>query len=158
MGVAEHILVPTDFSEVSLRAVDVAAELARLTGARITLLHVVDPLIATGDAYGYGNDTSDLVARPELESIVSERLEALRATRLAGALDVRIEVAVGRSVAATIVDTSEALGVDLVCIASHGRTGLARMLLGSVAEQVVRMSERSVFPVMIPKEERREER
>ncbi len=158
MAIASHILVPTDFSEVSLRAVDVAAGLARATGARITLLHVLDPWIATGDAYGYGNDTSDLVARPELEAIVDERLEALREARLAGLADVRTEVAVGRSVAAAIVDACEALGADLVCMASHGRTGLARMLLGSVAEQVVRMSERSVFTVMIPKEDRREER
>jgi nucleotide-binding universal stress UspA family protein len=158
MAIAEHILVPTDFSDVSLRAVDAARELAEAAGARITLVHVVDPLITAGEAYGYGQGALDYVARPDLEEIIMERLAKVREERLAAIADVRLHVATGRNVAATIVDACEADGTDLICMASHGRTGLARIFLGSVAEQVLHMSERSVFTVMIPKADRHDER
>ena len=130
----QQILVPTDFSEPSKKALKYAVSVAKQLGAKITLLHVVELPIA----YPYG-DYNPFVAEPY--RIVSA------ATATAGKIckEEKInprfirETLVKEGISyQEIVDTAKALKMDLIIIATHGRTGLAHVLLGSTTEKVVR--------------------
>jgi nucleotide-binding universal stress UspA family protein len=130
------ILVPVDFSPASEQSVDYACGLARRLGASIHLLHVVE-----------GTMTGDLHWEPYSEETAAhfERLRQEGGARLA-ATAARIEghrVRTTREVrggnpATEIKKAALDYGADLIIMATHGRTGLSRALLGSVAEEVVR--------------------
>jgi nucleotide-binding universal stress UspA family protein len=122
------ILVPTDFSEGSTRALDLAAKLVRPDGA-ITLLHVLELPVA------WSGTISDALAQ-DLDKRASAALEAM-SSRVQTA---RVTTAsrVGYPGAQTLATIDADPTIDLVVMGSHGRTGLARMFLGSVAEKVVR--------------------
>ena len=123
----KEILVPTDFSAVSEAAVKVATAMARETGARLHLVHVVPP--ATDPSLG------------------SEQLT--RFGRLFGqGLVVEIALLSGRA-AREIAKYARDKSIDLIVISTHGRTGVSRALLGSVAEAVVRLSPCFVLTVPV---------
>ena len=143
------ILLPTDFSECAARAVPVAADMARLLGARIICLHVVEPVVP---AVGWTP-----VAEPLPVADVSERLEAsatrelpkiARSAECAG-LDVEDVVTHGEA-ASEIVRVARERRAGLIVISSHGRTGLGRILFGSTAESVVRHAHCPVLVVKPP--------
>ena len=131
-----RILVPTDFSDCATLAVRYAAELAAKFGAELTLLHIVpDTVLALPDAV-----MPSPVMTPDLNALTEAGRTGL--ANLVAALELesrhpRAEVRIG-SPEREIVAAATDLGADLVCIATHGRGGLARVLLGSVAEMVVR--------------------
>lgn len=138
-----RILVPTDFSACALPAVRYAAELADKFAAELVLLHVVsDAVLALPDAV-MPTPATDLHALTEAGKtglanlIAAEKLERLNP---------RSEVRFG-SPAAEIIAAATDLHADLVCISTHGRGGLARVLLGSVAELVVRQAPCPVLTV-----------
>ncbi len=138
-----RILVPTDFSACALPAVRYAAELADKFAAELVLLHVVsDAVLALPDAV-MPTPATDLHALTEAGKtglanlIAAEKLERLNP---------RPEVRVG-SPAAEIIAAATDLHADLVCIGTHGRGGIARVLLGSVAEHVVRQAPCPVLTV-----------
>ena len=138
-----RILVPTDFSACALPAVRYAAELADKFAAELVLLHVVsDAVLALPDAV-MPTPATDLHAlteagKTELANLIAaEKLERLNP---------RPEVRVG-SPAAEIIAAATDLHADLVCIGTHGRGGIARVLLGSVAEHVVRQAPCPVLTV-----------
>ncbi len=129
-----RILVPHDFSEAATQALATAAELARDRGGRLLVLHAVTAyptagLPAVEGAVWY--PPPDLVAetRRELERLVA------RAVRGRGAPEVRVEVVVGNPVDRILEASRRA---DCIVMATTGRTGLAHLLIGSVAERVVR--------------------
>lgn len=132
------ILVPTDFSESSQAALQQAAELARALGASLELLHVWElPVFLPGELI-----VSDSGGQGTLVDLVREqanqRLAALVASaELEGIHFSAVSCALGIPHAA-IVDLATAGQHDLIVVGSHGRTGLKRVLLGSVAERVVR--------------------
>ena len=148
-GMPTHVLVAVDGSDCSKRAVEfVAAEWAAVP---TTLLHVIDPVEAGYNA-GVLPSGSEAWYRSATESatdLLAERRASLVAARDGEGdgsdsdVDTRIEV--GRP-AATVVETVEAVGADHVVVGSHGRTGVSRLVLGSVAESVVR---RSPVPVTV---------
>ncbi len=141
------ILVPTDFSECARHAVPVAAELARLLGARVMCLHVVEPVVRP---VGWTP-----VAEPMPATELSERLEETAARDLPAfskseefaGLEVEDLLAHGEP-AAEIVRVAEERGAGLIVVSSHGRTGLGRILFGSTAESVVRHAR---CPVLVVK-------
>lgn len=141
------ILAATDFSDPAIPAVAAAASVARARGARLTLLHSVDmlpnPAIAAAAPFG----ASWVVVPPDLIELGRTNATALLQDLLArvGA-EGDIRVAVGNP-AGAIVRAAEELPADLVVLGTRGRTGLARMTLGSVAEAVVRSSPCSVLVV-----------
>lgn len=142
---ATHVLVPVDGSESSWKAFDHA--LSQCDGERITVLHVVDPV------EGVYTDLSGGYYDEETYDRAVERGEALGAAARnraepVGALDSTVletTVETGRP-ARTIITYAEEHGVDHIVMGSHGRTGVSRVLLGSVAETVAR---RAPVPVTI---------
>ena len=136
-GRITHILVPTDFSPGSDAALVWARDLAQQCAARLSLLHVVtDPR-----AMGFLTPEVYVPPAPETQQRLlreaRERLErALPAderSRFAVTIDARIG-----DVAENILDTAREQHVDLIVMGTHGRHGLAHLLLGSVAERVLR--------------------
>lgn len=133
----KRILVPTDFSACSLNALGYATKLAREFGAELTLLFVLEPVIPTGDA------ALDFVRlQTDTEKAARRRLESL-ARELTNC---RAILRVGAS-AHTIVGVAREMDADLIVIGTHGRSGISRALLGSVAEQVIRHAGCPVFVV-----------
>ncbi|HET9626706.1 MAG TPA: universal stress protein [Kofleriaceae bacterium] len=128
----EHVLVPVDFSPRSRDAAELALRLVRPGGAGITLLHVVEAPITWGEL-------RPLEAYRDLDARGAAQLEAWIKQLTAGApAPVRSQVRVG-SAGAQILHALEAdRSIDLVVMGSHGRTGLKRIVLGSVAEKTVR--------------------
>ena len=142
---ATHVLVPMDGSEKARHALEFALE--EHADAKLTVLHVINPL---EDAYVASDE--DLYAQfSALEDAARQRadrlLEDVRATADAAGHEVTTTTVIGQP-ARMIVETAEELDVDQIVIGSHGRSGVARLLLGSVAEAV---SRRSPVPVTIVK-------
>ncbi|HEY2909674.1 MAG TPA: universal stress protein [Gemmataceae bacterium] len=131
-----RILAPTDFSDNSTRAVRYAAELAAKFEAELVLLHVVQDLaLVLPDAV-----MPTPVATPNLDDMIAAAktgIANLVGSLNLGALNPKAEVRVG-SPATEIVAAAADLKADLLCVSTHGRTGLAHFLLGSVAEKIVR--------------------
>jgi nucleotide-binding universal stress UspA family protein len=140
-----HILVPTDFSESSSHALDYAITFARALQARLTVLHVVElfPLgsaevMTIPEAY-----IEDL--KTEADRTMQSYLARITATGLTGDA-----VVVHGTPFQEIMDVAKAQHVDLIVMGTHGRTGLPHLLLGSVAERVVRLAPCPVLVVRMP--------
>jgi universal stress protein A len=125
----KNILVPTDLSKPSLKAVDYAHQLADATGGKITLLHVVEPVVLP--------DAAALLTLPDdhLNEKMRGKLDALK--RAHNLPDATVVVRKGTPFHEIALAATE-LKADLIVIATHGYTGLKHVLLGSTAERVVR--------------------
>ncbi len=146
-GMSRHILLLTDFSAESERAFGPVAELADLLGARVTLLHVVETALP---APMPAPMMAPIVA-PAAESALAAR-EADARRRLADLVErfpreceVKPALVRGADAATATVAYAAEHGVDLIAMASHGRTGLRRIVMGSVAESVLRRAGRPVL-------------
>lgn len=140
-----RIVAPVDFSEASELTLAYVKELATSSGAKVDLVHVIEPMTVP-DPYITGT-TGFAFDVEAARSNVQVALEA-RATKFLGdSVSNEIHIDVGRP-AAMIAELAEERGADLVVMASHGRTGLERALIGSVASGVIR---RAAPPVMIVK-------
>lgn len=130
-----HILVPVDFEESSRDALEVAVDLARTFDAKLTLVHAweIPPYVYAGLPYL----SADLWTA--VEQVATEELEKT----LAG---VRKELPKAESIlakgpaAVAVLAAAEQSGADSVVMGTHGRRGMSRVFLGSVAEKVVRSS------------------
>lgn len=130
-----HLLVPVDFSPYSSAAVRLAADIARRYDAKITLVHVYEPI-----AYALP-DGFALVSAEELTRALDQmkkQLETIKA-EAEGAGAPRVTITQEQGVAATeIVHLAREQKVDLIVMGTHGRKGLTHAVMGSVAERVVR--------------------
>ncbi len=162
----KHLLVPTDFSEPANSALRYAIEEAVLHHARLTLLHVLpadtqtdvhyvtgapDPgpqggldLLAGGRVGRSAPVSQPEVVRRDRSAEAQTQLRDLVANAFQGPWEV--EVALGPP-ADTIVRVAQERGADLIVMSTHGRTGLQHVLLGSVAEKVVRLAPCPVLTV-----------
>jgi nucleotide-binding universal stress UspA family protein len=147
------ILLPTDFSECADYALPYAAELARLLGARIICLHVVEPITPAVGHTGLVEPLPLVDVSEQLETSAARELPTISSREEFTGLAVEESIAHGEP-AATIVRVAKERGVDLIVISSHGRTGLGRILFGSTAEAVVR---HAPCPVLVVKPPPREE-
>ncbi|WP_255194260.1 universal stress protein [Natronobeatus ordinarius] len=128
-----HYLVPTDGSEQATKALEYVLE--TFPGSTVTVLSVVELQGPSGESIAPG--WFDDEAQSEAERRAEETLEEAR--ELAAEYDVDLQTAIGvGSPARSIVDQADERNVDHVVMGSHGRSGAARLLLGSVAETVVR--------------------
>lgn len=148
MGMYERILVPTDGSEGVKRAVIHALDLAQNHGATVHAVYVVNTAGFTGLPMESSWEGIDEMLRTDAEAA----LETIR--ELADARDVPVETRVLEgSPHREIVRYAEQEGCDLVVMGTHGRGGIDRLLLGSVAEKVVRASNVPVMTVRVGTEE-----
>jgi nucleotide-binding universal stress UspA family protein len=137
----KNILVPTDFSGTSEAALHYAAEMALTLGARLYLMHVPGK---TGEHFeaNFPHGQFETAARKGLSSfLTTEQIDRLRP---------EYAVRVGTP-AEEIVRYADFCDVDLIIMGTHGRTGIAHALMGSVAEQVVRVAPCPVLLVRAPK-------
>ena len=141
-----RILVPTDFSPPSQMALEQARVLAEQFKSSLHLLHVVEePATSSGfvaDGFAPATDTMREAQFAQARDALTRLVSAADRTRL----HVRTEVVVGVP-ATAIVDYANATGTTVIVMGTHGRTGLAHLLMGSVAEQVVRTASCAVLTV-----------
>jgi nucleotide-binding universal stress UspA family protein len=134
-----RILCPVELDEYAVNAMDLACRLAADGDTTVYLLHVVVPFVPSPEQIGV-----PLEPYPLSEKQVRRQLEQLAREHLAGRVKYEVRTAVGDP-ARVIVSKIEEFAIDLVVMPTHGRRGLGRMILGSVAEQVVR---RASCPVL----------
>ena len=144
MKKVEKILAPTDLSELSRIGLEYALELARGWSAEVTVYHVAN---AAELANYKAASLDDLLEkhRKSLGEFLSRHF-----AELLPLVEVRQKVEIG-SPANNVLEESEREGSDLIVMSTHGRTGLAHVLMGSVTEQVVRNAVCPVFSVHPPK-------
>ncbi|RYZ12065.1 MAG: universal stress protein [Comamonadaceae bacterium] len=142
----DHILVPVDGSETSMLAVSKASGLALAFGSRITLIHVVDnyPFIGVGADYALGQTEYLNAATSSANQALARGVDTLAAEGLHS--DQR--VIEGHVVHEGIIDTALALDCDLIVMGSHGRSGIEKLLLGSVTQRVL---QEASMPVLVVK-------
>jgi universal stress protein A len=144
MTAITRILVPTDFSETSDAALDYAYALACRLDASLHLLHVIDDPVADGLS-----PDACIVEGPALRTALLENARdclAHRAARDEPRVPVQTEVVFGHG-SRTIAEYATDRSIDLIVMGTHGRTGVAHVLLGSVAERVVRTAPCPVLTV-----------
>jgi len=148
------ILVPVDFSAHSRHVLAVGRELAVERGGRLIVVHVVPDLLPTFVPELAGFSDGELLAAA-LDRAERELSALVAAEERAGLEAVEFRVAAG-SPHAVIVELARETGADLIVIATHGRTGARHLLIGSVAERVVRTAECPVLVVKPPQPPRDE--
>lgn len=139
------ILVPVDGSPTSDHGLQEAIKLARLTGARVRLIHVVDELTYITGFDGIGAMTTDAI--PLLKKHGQQILNACEEVVAASGIPVDsilLEGFAGR-VCDLVVAEAKKSSADLIVLGTHGRRGLGRMFLGSDAEQIVRHAQTPVL-------------
>lgn len=147
-----RILVPLDGSPLAEAILGPAVELGRLTGASFLLLRVLAPIMGPG--FGYEDLPEGLEVRQveELRARAGEYLDGVT-SRLGGdAPSVEGHTVVDPHPARAILDFAEERDVDLIALATHGRGGIRRLLLGSVADKLVRASRLPILALR-PREE-----
>ena len=144
-----HILVPLDFSPASDEALVRAKQLARQFNARLTLLHVVV------DPKARGTWTADIYvpAIPEVRDLLVNTARAQLAAAVTDAerdhLQVTFDARVG-AVADVILEITRAHHIDLIVMGTHGRRGLSHLVMGSIAERIVREAPCAVMTTHAP--------
>jgi nucleotide-binding universal stress UspA family protein len=137
---AKHILACVDFSEHSTRSLAEVGEYARANGSKVTLIHVSDT-----QAFVPPQSVLEPASANE-EAAHRAALTTLRDQKL-GDIEANIAVLADHAPAKAICEYAEEHGVDLIVVGSHGRGGVERWLIGSVAERVVRHATSNVYVV-----------
>lgn len=141
------ILFPTDFSECGNFALSYATSLARTFGAKIICVNVIEPIVPTVGYTGMSEALPITDISEQLEDSAERELPKLAECDECAGVDIE-ELIVHGEAATEIVRVAKEREVDLIVIASHGRTGLGRILFGSTAEAVVR---HATCPVLVVK-------
>ena len=149
----KRILAPVDFSDVSQQSVDAAASLASQLGASVVVLHAVEPVYFAGTMFGPEINVPHLVeeqrraAKSAMETMLA-RLEKrqISATGL-------VETGIPQDM---ILKTAKSKKCDLIVMGTHGRSGVTHLLLGSVAEKVVRSATCPVMTVRVTEPKKRD--
>jgi nucleotide-binding universal stress UspA family protein len=142
----KHILLATDGSAASTHAGALAIGLARSHGAKLTALYVVDPYpyLGIGEANPMGFQAYMAAAMDHAAQ--AHAAMAAQAADSSPKVDVAPRVAEDVGASMGILQTAKELGCDLIVVGSHGRSGIARLMLGSVASRVVA---ESTVPVLV---------
>ncbi len=138
-----NILVPTDFSDTSLHALDYAVSLAAKLDARIHLIHAIGTPTFGIPELGLAWATVNM---PEAVRLSQTKLDALVAAHKSLAQFGESTIATG-DVRDDILEAAERVHADMIVIGTHGRRGVSRALLGSTAESIVRTATCPVLTV-----------
>ena len=131
----KHILVPVDGSATAFSAVDNALALAKAFGSEVTAVYVIDPYPFTGVGadFAYGQDQYLTAATAEANAAV----DAVAARLQDAGVSVHKRVVEASSASRGILEAAQAVNADLIVMGSHGRRGLEKLVLGSVAQRVL---------------------
>lgn len=140
-----RILVPTDFSDHSRKALEYGCDLARRYDARLHVVHAVQDLVMMVPEPGMAFPLSDDYMG-DLKASAEKELAALCSDEMMNGIETVHKVLVGPPFL-EIVRYARNEEIDLIVIGTHGRTGLTHVLLGSVAEKVVRKAPCNVFTI-----------
>jgi nucleotide-binding universal stress UspA family protein len=149
----KRILIAVDGSEISNRGLDEAINLARLSGAKLQLIHVVDELAYLNGFESASCYTDDIV--PLMKSDGQKVLEDARVKAAERGVDAEKHLVLsgmGR-ICDHVAEQARRGEADLLVLGSHGRRGIKRWLLGSDAEQILRTSPVPVLLIRVPEEE-----
>jgi len=157
----KRILFATDFSTCATRAKETAHELCAQFGAQLHVLHVIHDLAVEVPEFGMGLAFPGFVEnigakRKELKQAALESLNAEVAASLREQHEIVLDTRFGKPFS-EVIRYAHDNDIDLIVIGSHGRTGLEHVLLGSVAESVVRNSPCPVLTVRTPAIKREEQ-
>ena len=137
----ERILVPVDFSDCSLDALEYAVGMAQQAKAAVMLLHVLEPV-----SYGLDFDLGHFRSREDVRESWTKRLEELVATHQHPHMPIEYRLR-GGFPADSILDAAQTLPCDLIVMGTHGRRGISHTISGSVAEAVLRKARCPVVAV-----------
>lgn len=143
----KHILVPVDGSSTALVAVSKAAGLAKAFGSEVTAVYVLDPYPFTGVGADFAYGQAQYLSAATAEANTS--LEAVKQLMEDAGVPVKTLVGEGHAVHEGIVRVAENVGADLIVMGSHGRRGLEKLVLGSVAQRVLSAAR---MPVLVVRE------
>jgi nucleotide-binding universal stress UspA family protein len=138
----KRILVPVDGSETSNKALVQALQLARDGGAQVRLIHAVDELSYLS-GYEYSGDMVR-IAREHGVDLLDQGLAMAKAAGVAA--DIKLIEFPGQRLGQVVADEAREWQADLVVLGTHGRRGMSRLMLGSGAEQIIRLS---AVPVLV---------
>jgi len=136
----ERILVPIDGSPTSARGLDEAIRMAKLTHATLRLIHIVDPIAYAGGFETVATFLNDVLPRMRNDG---ERILAQGSVQASDAgvtAETDLHESYGARTCDVVIDSALAWGADLIVIGTHGRRGATRLLLGSDAEQILRLA------------------
>lgn len=140
-----HILVPVDFSDYSLEALEYAVQVAKLFGAAVTLLHVLEP-----SSYGLDFTLSHAAEEHKVRERLERRLADFAALLTSHGLTARHAMDAGAP-GESIVAWAQDQQCDLIVMGTHGRRGLSHLVAGSVAQAVLRRAACPVLTMKSPK-------
>jgi nucleotide-binding universal stress UspA family protein len=147
----EHILVALDGSESSKRALGEAIRMAKLAHGKVTAVYIVD----SSTTFAYAGEFDPLALTRALridgERVLEEARKLMTGQGVAGAAQVVETDGLSEDIASCLQREAQRVGADLVVLGTHGRRGVRRMVIGSVAERFVRFS---TCPVLLVREMR----
>ena len=140
----KKLLVPVDGSPTSRAALLTAIDMAKLFGASMVVVSVYDPFpfIVAGPDYGYAQVQYGDAVKAETGAVVKEARELAEAV----GLNVEVQVIDAAKTWRAILDVATSSKADLIVMGSHGRSGLDRLVMGSVAHSVL---QHATLPVMV---------
>lgn len=130
----KRILIATDGSDKSKAAAEEGMELAKVLGAQVIALNIVNEVIIASAVRQLGSERKDVEAR--LKTVGEKAVEELKAMGAKTGVNVDAIVRIGAP-ANAIIDTAGAEKADLIVIGSHGESGATKLLIGSVAQKVL---------------------
>jgi len=140
------ILVPTDFSQHSDKALQIAVDIASQYNAKIVLLHVIDENMQQCAAdYCISNEAIEQLKNESMKASTDKLNKTINSLKGSTKVDISFEVKYGVP-AEVVLDEQKTNKLDLIVIASHGKTGILSHLIGSVTDKVVRAAK---CPVMV---------
>lgn len=141
------VLVPIDFSDYSKSALRYAVNFAKSFNAEIILIYVVEPVIYPPD-FSMGQIAMPSI-NTEWDDRAKDELQKLAKSEIIGAVKVKTIIKTGKPFV-EIIETAKEENVDLIIIATHGRSGVEHILFGSTAEKVVRKAPCPVLTLREP--------
>jgi nucleotide-binding universal stress UspA family protein len=146
--VYKHILIATDGSELALKGLEHGLALAKVLGAEVTVLTVSDPMHpdAMRAATAMGMDTAVRDYNQQLEHLAKERFAVVDDRAREHGIEVYLAHKIEASPAEAIVEMANVRDCDLIVMASHGRRGFQKMLLGSQTSEVL---VKTAVPVLV---------
>jgi nucleotide-binding universal stress UspA family protein len=143
----KRVIVPVDGSPTATKALVAALQLARDSGGRVRVIHVVEEL-AFVDGYDmYGGQTGELlqVMREAGDKVLDAALEIARSAGVEA--DKQLFDRFGERLGEVVASAARDWNADLIVLGTHGRRGIGRVLLGSGAEQIIRLAPTPVLVI-----------